>query len=606
MSTIRHIVPYVACLLTLAGTGLPARDIVINSEPQGARVSIRQPSRTSLDSSPVTPATIDFRSQRDPYILDVSLPGYQSETIEINYSDRLTQYSVSLQPLQQNRTFSVTSEPADATVKVDGRNVGTTPTDFNQNFTRNSKFSAWSTHRIVVEKDGFTSFSGTLSQTTPSELPEIELVRLENTRTYTIIARTRSGAAIPAEVSIGGEVIGTTPHTIELDYERDSPDEPWPKYTIAVGLTDKFVTVEKTITYNTKEEQVFILEPVTEYMVPRLFPTIAAGSLGYELTIDRSEVVGKIDEGEPNPPGDLSWVTRYTRDASTGRAIQVINSFTIEPDGKNLVFSISSVNEDGSVYANLYRKSATEKSMIISQLTRGTRFLDCHPFMSRQPDSSLLVFQSNRYIPATWDVSAVRLREGRVVGGIRQLTRDGNNNFGPTFISAEREVYFLSAETHPGAVPAIHFVQSDGSAYTNLGESALSVFPSTQGRLYFVARDTVTGRKEINSITAEGQDFSNIFTNTADGEADSFDPNVSPDGKRLLFVSNFHKDENGRNQNDIFLLDLDGGTGFARRLTENGSDDIMPQWSPTEPGVLYFLSNRGGAYNIWRMTLIEG
>ncbi len=43
-----------------------------------------------------------------------------------------------------------------------------------------------------------------------------------------------------------------------------------------------------------------------------------------------------------------------------------------------------------------------------------------------------------------------------------------------------------------------------------------------------------------------------------------------------------------------------------QRLTQNGSDDIMPAWSPSEEGVIFFLSNRGGAYNIWRMKLLSG
>ena len=35
----------------------------------------------------------------------------------------------------------------------------------------------------------------------------------------------------------------------------------------------------------------------------------------------------------------------------------------------------------------------------------------------------------------------------------------------------------------------------------------------------------------------------------------------------------------------------------------NGSDDILPAWSPTDPNIVYFLSNRGGAYNLWRLRL---
>jgi Tol biopolymer transport system component len=59
-----------------------------------------------------------------------------------------------------------------------------------------------------------------------------------------------------------------------------------------------------------------------------------------------------------------------------------------------------------------------------------------------------------------------------------------------------------------------------------------------------------------------------------------------------------------RHNHDIYLVNADGSG--LQRLTQNGSDDIKPAWSPSEDGVLYFLSNRGGAYNIWRMKLRTG
>jgi Tol biopolymer transport system component len=43
-----------------------------------------------------------------------------------------------------------------------------------------------------------------------------------------------------------------------------------------------------------------------------------------------------------------------------------------------------------------------------------------------------------------------------------------------------------------------------------------------------------------------------------------------------------------------------------QRLTANGSDYIKPVWSPSEDGVPYFLSNRGGACNIWKMKPRSG
>ena len=72
----------------------------------------------------------------------------------------------------------------------------------------------------------------------------------------------------------------------------------------------------------------------------------------------------------------------------------------------------------------------------------------------------------------------------------------------------------------------------------------------------------------------------------------------------MLFVSDQGVDDQGRHHNDIYLINADGTN--LQRLTQNASDDIMPAWSPAEEGVVFFLSNRGGAYNVWRLKLSAG
>ena len=72
----------------------------------------------------------------------------------------------------------------------------------------------------------------------------------------------------------------------------------------------------------------------------------------------------------------------------------------------------------------------------------------------------------------------------------------------------------------------------------------------------------------------------------------------------MLFVSDQGVDDQGRHNDDIYMINADGTN--LKRLTQNASDDILPAWSPAEEGVIFFLSNRGGAYNIWRLKLTTG
>ena len=76
------------------------------------------------------------------------------------------------------------------------------------------------------------------------------------------------------------------------------------------------------------------------------------------------------------------------------------------------------------------------------------------------------------------------------------------------------------------------------------------------------------------------------------------DPSWSPDGKRLLYASMSGGDPEGRPNYDVWLLDLE--TGARTQVTTNGSADLLPRFDPSG-GEIYFLSNRGAQWSIWRL-----
>ncbi|MEO7274625.1 MAG: hypothetical protein ABIX28_09715, partial [Vicinamibacterales bacterium] len=82
------------------------------------------------------------------------------------------------------------------------------------------------------------------------------------------------------------------------------------------------------------------------------------------------------------------------------------------------------------------------------------------------------------------------------------------------------------------------------------------------------------------------RDGSNIRQITTLGAA-SFAPSWHPDGKRLLFASNF-KDPKGRNF-DVFSINLDGPG--IEQITFNETFDGFPMFSP-DGTHLVFASNR--------------
>ena len=76
------------------------------------------------------------------------------------------------------------------------------------------------------------------------------------------------------------------------------------------------------------------------------------------------------------------------------------------------------------------------------------------------------------------------------------------------------------------------------------------------------------------------------------------DPQVAPDGDRVVFVRRSTDLEDDRGRLDLWLMDMDGGD--LRQLTVHEANDSHPRWQP-DGEALYFLSSRSGSSQVWRI-----
>ncbi len=81
------------------------------------------------------------------------------------------------------------------------------------------------------------------------------------------------------------------------------------------------------------------------------------------------------------------------------------------------------------------------------------------------------------------------------------------------------------------------------------------------------------------------------------------DPQVSPDGKWIVFVLRKTDLEANRGRTDLWLVGSDGTN--LRQLTTHPEADTNPRWSP-DGSTVYFVSSRSDSTQVWRIRIDGG
>ncbi len=81
------------------------------------------------------------------------------------------------------------------------------------------------------------------------------------------------------------------------------------------------------------------------------------------------------------------------------------------------------------------------------------------------------------------------------------------------------------------------------------------------------------------------------------------DPQVSPDGERVVYVVSEIDKDAGKTNSSLWLVATSGGE--PRRITTAPGTNNHPRWSP-DGETIAFVSSRGGASQIWLMPIADG
>ena len=195
---------------------------------------------------------------------------------------------------------------------------------------------------------------------------------------------------------------------------------------------------------------------------------------------------------------------------------------------------------------------------------------------------------------------------------VEQLAHDGDTC--ETEFSAGRDALAFTAYSPNAPGPQVMVCSRDGSGATQRGQGMTPQVSPDGNRIVFVHRPESGGHLRLATVNLRGP----ITTGELqlDADHDAVDPHWSPDGRLIAYASNLREgqpvdlqrepDARFREGDDthsyLWLVSADGRNPV--QLTHGENFDSHPVFDPNGRTV-YFRSNRGGTWNIWKCNLTE-
>ena len=309
----------------------------------------------------------------------------------------------------------------------------------------------------------------------------------------------------------------------------------------------------------------------------------------------------------------------------------IASTFAWAPDGKALAVASRGLTIELNGIFLLSLETGNKRRLTASP---SGSFSDTSPAFS--PDGQTVAFiRSPNFLVG--DIYVVPVAGGEP----RRLTSDNLSLHGsPAWTADGREVVFSSPR---GGLPSLWMIRASGGQprrLNGIGEYAGSPSISRQGNrlaYVYIKRDTNIWRVAGPNSTAKDNEPVKLVGSTRD----EVSPQFSPDGKRIVFVSDrsgskevWVSASNGENaiqltnfggshtgtprwspdgrqiafdsrpegRSTIYVISAEGSK--PRGISAGTSEDVMPSWS-RDGRFVYFGSRRSGDWQVWK-TPVEG
>lgn len=212
------------------------------------------------------------------------------------------------------------------------------------------------------------------------------------------------------------------------------------------------------------------------------------------------------------------------------------------------------------------------------------------------PDRTEIAFVSGGDI---WTVAASG-------GEARLLVSHPSNESRPIYSPDGRRLAFISTRTGNGDIYVLAFDTGELKRLTfDDGFDQLDSWSRDGSAIYFssTSRD-IAGMNDLFKIRSDGGTPVQV---SADRYTNEYFSAPSPDNSKLAFTARgissgqwWRKGHSHIDETEIWVMRAGSASGYER-VTEGGAKEMWPMWGAD--GSIFYVSDRGGAENIWTRTL---
>ncbi len=229
---------------------------------------------------------------------------------------------------------------------------------------------------------------------------------------------------------------------------------------------------------------------------------------------------------------------------------------------------------------------------ILTSLSRVTdrAGVEVHPSLS--PDGRSVIYVGGTDIGSNeWDLYLQRVEGGKVIN----LTEGSSEaDVSPQFSPDGERIVFESGRDGGG----IFVMGGMGGSVTRLTDEGFDPTWTADGEEILYATQFIfsprsrSGTSQLKAVNVSTRETRVLFA------GDAVQPDVSPGGHRIAYWAL----PAGSGQRDIWTIPVGGGEPVP--VTQDAPTDWNPVWSP-DGRFLYFNSDRGGTFNLWRVPIVE-